>query len=68
MTTAQLLTIPETARALRCSKTTVYSLIASGELRAVNMAMSNTRTHTRIRADDLAALIDKRTQRAVVPA
>lgn len=33
-----LLTVPETAKALRCGKTTVYSLFKLGELKSVQVA------------------------------
>ena len=57
-----LLTIPETAERLRVSENTVYRRIASGELRAVDLG--NGRAWTRVRTDDLARYIDKRTRSA----
>lgn len=59
----KLLTIPETADELGISPNTVYKMIASGDLRAVDMAVPGARTSkTRIRQDDLDAFIDARTR------
>jgi excisionase family DNA binding protein len=60
MTQPQLLTIPEAAAALRCSKRHVYDLVARGELRPVDIG--NGRSKTRIRPDDLAAYVDRHTR------
>ena len=64
MTATGLLTVPETAQALRCSRRHVYTLIAAGDLRPVDIGRG--RSKTRIRPDDLATYIDKHTRR--VPA
>lgn len=52
MSTTPLLTVPETATALRVSRAYVYQLIASGRLRSVTIGRSR-----RIRAKDLADFI-----------
>ncbi len=57
-----LYTIPGCARYLGCSQMHVYRLIAAGELRAVNIAGPGaTRTKSRIRGDDLARYIQRKT-------
>ena len=59
-----LLTIPETAGRLRCSKNHVYRLIASGALPAADIAQPGARApKTRIRDGDLARYIDRQTRR-----
>lgn len=59
----RLLTIPETAEALRLKSTdAVYERIAKGLLRGVNIAKPGQRPKTRIRSDDLDAYIDSCTQ------
>jgi excisionase family DNA binding protein len=59
----RLHTIPETAELLGdVSKMHVYRLIAAGELRAVDIAERGTRSKTRVRSDDLAAYIERRTR------
>jgi excisionase family DNA binding protein len=64
-TSTQLYTIPETAERLRVADNTVYRLIASGSLKAVDLAPAgSTRSKTRIRDDDLARFIDARTRSA----
>ena len=61
----QLLTIPQAADRLEIAPNTVYRLIASGDLRAVDMAVSGTRkSKTRVREDDLDAFIEGRTREA----
>lgn len=58
-----LLKIPEAARELDCSGMHVYRLIASGELRAVDIADEGSRaSKLRVRRDDLAKFIDVRTR------
>jgi excisionase family DNA binding protein len=59
-----LLTIPETAERLRISKRAVYLLIDTGDLRTVNIASAKGASRMRVREDDLAAFIDKRTAAA----
>ena len=50
---------------LGCSENHVYRLIASGALKAVDIAAPGSpRSKTRIRADDLAAYIDALTRTA----
>jgi excisionase family DNA binding protein len=59
---AALNTIKDTAGHLGCSEMHVYRLIAAGELRAVDIATPGAgRTKTRIRRDDLADYIDRKT-------
>jgi excisionase family DNA binding protein len=61
----ELHTIPGAATMLKCSEMTIYRAIASGELRAVDIAAAtSTRSKTRIRSDDLADFIERRTRRA----
>lgn len=55
-----LLTIPETAAELRCSRRHVYDLIARGQLRPVDIGHG--RSKTRIRGDDLSDYIDRQTR------
>lgn len=58
-----LLTIPEAAALLRCGKTHMYELIATGELRVVDMrAAGSKRSKSRIREDDLQTFINRRTR------
>ena len=57
-------TIPETAKRLGVCTATVYNLIASGDLRVVDLAVTGRKTKSRVRDDDLAAFIDKRTRSA----
>jgi excisionase family DNA binding protein len=60
----QLYTVPETAKRLRVADNTVYRLIASGALKAVDLSAGGKRSKTRIRDDDLARFIDARTRTA----
>lgn len=61
----QLLTIPETSERLRCSDNTVYRLIASGELPAVDIAPRGSRSSkTRVDESDIAAYIDAKKRTA----
>ena len=60
-----LYTVPGAARFLGCSEMHVYRLIGSGQLRAVDIASDGARrSKTRVRFDDLAAYIQKRTRTA----
>lgn len=60
-----LLTIPETAEKLGVSERTVQNMIAAGDLRAVDIALSGAKySKTRVRRDDLDAYIDARTKAA----
>lgn len=55
-------TVPAAAAELGCSESHVYRLIAAGELRAVDIGTpGSTRAKTRVRADDIAAYIERRT-------
>lgn len=58
----RLLSVPETAEILGCSRTHIYGLIAAGHLRPVEIKARGKRPKTRIRADDLDAFIDQRTR------
>jgi excisionase family DNA binding protein len=60
----KLHSIPETAELLGgCSDMHVYRLIASGELRAVDIATKGAgRSKSRVRSDDLADYIDRKTR------
>ena len=64
MTGSLLLTIPETAAELRCHKDTVYELIHSKALKAVDIAKPGSRSKTRVRRDDLIEFIESRTRLA----
>jgi excisionase family DNA binding protein len=58
-------TVPGAAEFLGCSDMHVYRLIAAGQLRAVDISSAGARrTKTRIRSDDLAAYIERRTRGA----
>ncbi|MBO0813670.1 MAG: helix-turn-helix domain-containing protein [Actinobacteria bacterium] len=57
-TRPQLLTIPDTAERLRCSQRHVYRLIATGALRARDIALPGAPVpKTRISEADLAAYV-----------
>ena len=59
---SRLLSVPEAAAYLAVKENTVYRLIARGDLRHVDLAVvRGTKTKTRIRLDDLEALIEART-------
>jgi hypothetical protein len=62
-----LYTIPETATRMgNCSEMHVYRQIAAGELRAVDIATPGSgRPKTRVRSDDLADYIDRKTRAAI---
>lgn len=62
-----MLTIAEVAGALRCSRWTVYRLIATGELKAVNVAQGGRKAKKprhRIRQNDLDAFLRNRETRS----
>lgn len=58
----RLLTVPQAAEVLGCSRTHIYGLIAAGHLRPVEIAAKGVRSKTRIRQDDLDAFIEARTR------
>jgi excisionase family DNA binding protein len=61
----RLYTVPQAAEQLQVGDNTVYRLIASGALSAVDVRPAgSTRSKTRIRDDDLARFIDARTRTA----
>jgi excisionase family DNA binding protein len=56
-------TIDEAAEHLTCSRTHVYRLISSGQLRAIDISVKGAkRSKTRVLAADLAAYIQQATQ------
>jgi excisionase family DNA binding protein len=58
-----LLTPEDAGKRISASEMHIYRLIASGTLRAVDIAQPGARrSKTRIRSDDLAAYIDSRTR------
>lgn len=58
-----LLAVPAAAVRLGCSRWTVYRLIASGDLSPVDIAPTgSTRSKTRVRSDEITALIKRRTR------
>jgi excisionase family DNA binding protein len=60
-----LLTIPQAAEQLGASENHIYRLVANGDLRPVDIAQRGSlRSKTRIRSDDLADYIDRRTRTA----
>jgi hypothetical protein len=64
-TVPELLTIPETAAALKVCEGTVYNLVAAGDLQTTDVAPSGARaTKTRVLADSVTALITSRTRTA----
>jgi len=59
----RLLTIPQVAQELNASENHVYRLIASGDLRAVDISQRGAlRSKTRVRSDDLADYIERQTR------
>lgn len=58
----QLLSIAHAAQILDCSRAHVYRLIAGGKLRAVELKATGARPKARVRAEDLAAFIEKNTR------
>ena len=60
-----LLTIPETAQALRVGENTVYRMIANGDLDAVDIARTGShRPRTRVPRTSIDAFISARTRNA----
>ena len=60
--TTRLLSVPDAATQLGCSRTHVYGLIAAGHLRPVEIKATGSRSKTRIRQDDLDAFVEDRTR------
>jgi excisionase family DNA binding protein len=52
-----LLTIPQAARRLGCSRTHIYDLIAAGRLRRFNVSAKTGATKTRVADTDVDAYI-----------
>lgn len=64
---SQLRSITKAAEQLDCSRGHVYNLIATGQLRAVEVKTSgSTRSKTRVLQEDLDAFIDANTRVAPV--
>jgi excisionase family DNA binding protein len=61
-------TVLEVSEYLGCSDMHVYRLIAAGELRTVDIANAGARPKIRIRSDDLADYINRKTNGAKRPA
>ena len=59
----QLLTIPEVAERLRCGKSTVYELIATGALAVTDVSVRG-RARTRISDQAVDRFIESRTRTA----
>jgi len=61
-TAATLLSMPDAARRLGCSRSYIYRLIASGQLRSVDIRVAgNTRPKTRVYEHEVAAFIERQT-------
>lgn len=58
-----LLSVTEVARALSCSRGHVYNLIASGELRVVDIGIEG-RSKSRVYPEDLATHVERKTRLA----
>jgi len=65
VTPPRLMTIDQAAEELQASRNTVYRLISSGALKAVDVAATGRTTRTRILTRDLDAFIESRTRRVV---
>jgi len=60
-----LLSMPDAAKRLGCSRTYIYRLIAAGQLRSVDIsAGGNTRSKTRVYEHELEAFIERQTSNA----
>jgi excisionase family DNA binding protein len=57
----------QAAELLSCSRTNIYRLIAKGELRAVDIG-TESRSKTRVRADDVQKYIERHTKAATAVA
>lgn len=62
--TVQLLTIPQAADRLSCSRGHIYTLIATGELNYVDIAPAGRASKTRIPEGALTAYVEKRMKNA----
>jgi excisionase family DNA binding protein len=58
----QLLTFPQAAARLACSRTHVYRLVAAGKLRCVEIKASGTRPKGRVIESDLEDYITRHTE------
>jgi excisionase family DNA binding protein len=64
-TATKLLSMPDAAERLGCSRGYIYRLIASGQLRSVDIRVTgNTRPKTRVYADEVEAFIARQTSTA----
>ena len=60
--TTKLLSMPDAAQRLDCSRSYVYRLIASGQLRSVDIRVAgNTRPKPRVYEHELEAFIERQT-------
>lgn len=57
----QLITIPEVAKRLACSRGHVYNLIAAGALSSVEIKATGTRSKTRVLEHELLSFIEAHT-------
>jgi excisionase family DNA binding protein len=59
----QLYTVPEAAKMLGVSRAHAYRLVASGELRVIDVGLKGSaKPMSRVRADDIAEFIASRTE------
>lgn len=63
MSADRLLSIPEVAARLDCSRTHVYDLIAAGCFPTVDISAAPTGSKARVAEDDVTAFIDARTSK-----
>lgn len=61
-TPTRLLSIPNAADRLDCSRAHIYRLIAAGELRSVEIKATGKRPKSRIREEDLEVFIESHTR------
>jgi len=59
-TQTQLLSIPEIADRLSLGRSTVYRLVSSGQLQAINLGEGKQHTHIRIRESELERFINSK--------
>ena len=55
----KLLTLPQAAERLGCSRSHLYTLIAAGQLRRFDISAVSTATKTRVSDDDVTAYIER---------
>ena len=54
-----LLTLPEAAKRIGCSRSHIYNLIALGQLRPFDISAVSHRTKTRVSDEDVTAYIER---------